>query len=365
MSIPTKMRAIVVVDGGNIDLQEVDVPKSGAGEVLVKVVTVSQNPTDWKTVKGAKKTGAIVGCDFAGTVAEIGPDVPEGVRKVGERVAGFVHGGLHKNGSFAEYVVADAQVIISVPDNISFEDAPQFGIAGYTALQTLYQSQSLPTPFGAFDASEINKNTTDASLSPSAGPTLDLLVWAGTSAVGQYVVQLAHNAGLRVIATCSPRNFELVKILGADAAFSYSDPDTPQKIKEYTGGALKYAVDCMSEEKTAQQIADAMSDAGGVVSVILPRQSTRKDIQTHESLVYTLLGKAIQVPRSIDAKPEHYEFGVKASALLNELLAKKKLLPSRTKIFPHGLASIKEGFQYMMDGKVSAEKLTYRIADTP
>lgn len=36
--------------------------------------------------------GSVVGCDYAGTVEEIGPDVPEGLVKVGDRVCSIVHG---------------------------------------------------------------------------------------------------------------------------------------------------------------------------------------------------------------------------------------------------------------------------------
>jgi len=43
----------------------------------------------------AGKYGGIVGSDFAGVVEEIGPDVPKGVRSVGEKVAGFVTGGQY------------------------------------------------------------------------------------------------------------------------------------------------------------------------------------------------------------------------------------------------------------------------------
>lgn len=46
-----------------------------------------------KGVKLGRKTGAIVGCDFAGTVEEIGTGVPPGIRTIGERVAGFVRTG--------------------------------------------------------------------------------------------------------------------------------------------------------------------------------------------------------------------------------------------------------------------------------
>ena len=43
---PAKMKAIVTVGGGNIELKEIDVPKPGPTEALVKVVAAAQNPTD-------------------------------------------------------------------------------------------------------------------------------------------------------------------------------------------------------------------------------------------------------------------------------------------------------------------------------
>ena len=38
-------------------------------------------------------SGNVVGCDYAGTIEEFGAEVPEAFRKVGTRVAGFIHGG--------------------------------------------------------------------------------------------------------------------------------------------------------------------------------------------------------------------------------------------------------------------------------
>ena len=56
--------------------------------------------------------------------------------------------------------------------------------------------------------------------SPSTGKTL--LVWGGSTSVGSNAIQLAVAAGYEVITTCSPRNFEYVKRLGASQAFDYN-----------------------------------------------------------------------------------------------------------------------------------------------
>ena len=105
------------------------------------------------------------------------------------------------------------------------------------------------------------------------------------------MIQFAHLAGLRVITTSSPKNFDLVKSLGADLVFSYSDPETPEKIKEVTGGKLKHAVDCISADDTPAKIAQCFGDEDGVVSIILPYESQKPNLKVVFSLTFHLFGK--------------------------------------------------------------------------
>jgi len=343
MAASNKMLAVVGDGKGSVNLEWVGIPQPGSAQVLVKVEAAAQNPTDWKTVEGVRKEGAIVGCDFAGTVEKLGTGVQSNVRKVGDRVAGFIQGAISPNGSFAQYVVADAEILIALPASMSFEVGAQFGIAGYTACQMLYQSQEFSSPY-------------------NPGPPTDVLVWAGTTAVGQYAIQLATLSGSRVLTTCSTKNFEFVESLGAAKAFSYSDPETPRKIKEETGNKLKHVIDCFCEKDSPKLIAECVGDEGGIVSNILPYEPQRKDIKNVESLVYVIFGKEVGI---WPAKASHREFGIKASKLLSSLLADGKLKPSKINVFPKGLASVGDGFEYMKSGKVSAEKITYRVADTP
>lgn len=165
--------------------------------------------------------------------------------------------GRYPNGAFSEYAVALADHVLHIPDTWSFEDAAQLGIPPLTAIQMLWQSQTgLPTPLSP---------TSPLNVTP-------ILVWGGASSVGNYVIQLAKLSGLYVIATASPKNFELCRDLGADEVFDYRDVEVVAKIRESAKGkgGLKHAVDCVSEGGTVKQVAAALGEQGGTVSVILP-----------------------------------------------------------------------------------------------
>lgn len=85
------------------------------------VVAIAQNPTDWKSAWSAPADKTL-GVDFAGTVAAIKSGV-EGLA-IGDRVSGFVHGGMHPDrGYMAEYVVADAALVWHIPEGRSFDQA--------------------------------------------------------------------------------------------------------------------------------------------------------------------------------------------------------------------------------------------------
>lgn len=99
---------------------------------------------------------------------------------------------------------------------------------------------------------------------------------------------------MQVITTSSPKNFDLVKTLGAHAVFDYRDPEVSAKIKaEYSD--LMQAVDCIANETTVKQVSDAMSDVKqAYVAMALTTETSnivKKNIKTEFALVHTLLGK--------------------------------------------------------------------------
>ena len=167
-----------------------------------------------------------------------------------------------------------------------------------------------------------------------------------------------------VITTCSPRNFPLVKRLGADKAFDYKDPACSSKIREYTADKLKHAMDTISIEASAKTCADALSTAGGIYSALEPIDSPRKDIESKSTLAYTATGEALS-DYGRPASMEDFEFSVMFWKLAGKLLEQGKLKVHPPSLRPNGLRGVLEGLQEMREGKVSGEKLVYKIADTP
>jgi NADPH:quinone reductase-like Zn-dependent oxidoreductase len=132
------MRAIVIEEFGGVEkleLENVDDPEVGAGEVLVRVRATSVNPVDWKIRSGASKgrfdveLPAILGRDLAGEV-----------ERAGEGVIGFAKGQrvmAMANGTYAELMTAKADVLAPIPDNLSFERAAALPLVVLTGAQLI------------------------------------------------------------------------------------------------------------------------------------------------------------------------------------------------------------------------------------
>ncbi|KAK3376462.1 hypothetical protein B0T24DRAFT_592131 [Lasiosphaeria ovina] len=97
---------------------------------------------------------------------------------------------------------------------MAFGDAVVFGLAGATAAMFLFGDGYLGLGLPRLDAPKKGKS---------------VLVWGASSAVGGNAVQLAAAAGYDVVATCSRKNFDYVRRLGAVQVFDYKDADVAGK----------------------------------------------------------------------------------------------------------------------------------------
>jgi len=334
----------------------VPIPKLRDDYILIKVTAVALNPTDWKHVDYMNLSkGVKIGCDYAGIVEEVGSKVTKPFKK-GDRIAGFVHGGnevYHEDGAFSNYITAKGDIQIKIPDNVSFEEASTLGVGISTVGQALYQSLGLPLPHEA----------------KSSSTKTPLLIYAASTATGALAVQFAVLSGCEVIATCSPHNNDYVKSLGATAVFDYNSPSCAQDIKaQYPD--IKYAFDCISEEKTAAITVAAMSSSGGIYTTLLPVpadkvKAVNDKVETKMTLAYTVVGEGFKFAgNDVPAQPENFEFAKKFWEIAREALEKGEVKvhrPAVNKYGGSGFEGILAGLQSMREGKVSGEKLVYTL----
>ncbi|KAI0386929.1 putative zinc-binding oxidoreductase ToxD [Hypomontagnella monticulosa] len=346
MASETQNLAIVARGEGVAEITNVPVPKINPGYVRVKTVAVALNPTDWKHIDIHAEPGTIIGADFSGIVEELGPDVTN--LKVGDKIAGFVHGGNtmnHEDGSFAEHIVAKAGITLKVPDNITMEEAATLGVGITTVGQGLYQSLELPWP-----------------TTPAKEP-FPVLIYGGSTATGTLAIQFAKLSGLQVITTCSPHNFDFVKSLGADVVYDYKSPTVGADIHEFTKDKLTHVFDCIAEEGSPEICAQAFSSKGGKYSALLPVEKfPREDVTNVFTLGYTATGEAFpKFGADWPAMPDHFEFASKFWQVSGELLAQGKIKPHPADVREGGLQGVFEGLKELKEGKVSGKKLVYKI----
>ena len=152
----------------------------------------------------------ILGLDTAGEVVEVGPGVTR--FKVGDRVVGHANGTDEKYNSpahsaFQKYTVLLANAASPIPSTLSYESAAVLPLGLSTAACGLFQKDQLGLQYPSASAKPTGKT---------------LLVWGGSTSVGCNAIQLAVAAGYEVFTTCSPKNFDYVKKLGASQAFDYN-----------------------------------------------------------------------------------------------------------------------------------------------
>lgn len=140
-TMASRQKAIVIKSRGNASLvSDAPVPRLRDDYILVKTVAVAINPTNWQHIDGEGPVGGTVGCDYAGTVVAVGPNVTKSFAK-GDRVCGFIHGSNgdnHEDGAFAEYVTAKGDLQIPIPNGMTFEQAATLGVGMYDASQLVH-----------------------------------------------------------------------------------------------------------------------------------------------------------------------------------------------------------------------------------
>lgn len=189
LSLPQRQTAVVAQGPGKLAIQhDVPMPALGPDMVIVKTAAVAINPADAKMLDYSAAVGAIHGYDFAGTVVALGADaLAAGHLAVGDRVAGLVHG-MNKLrpdvGAFAEYVGAYADLLLKIPDHMSFEEAASLGTGVATAALGLFHELRVPASL-----EQLSAHMDDAPAAVNEGRDF-VLVAGGSTATGTRALQL-------------------------------------------------------------------------------------------------------------------------------------------------------------------------------
>jgi NADPH:quinone reductase-like Zn-dependent oxidoreductase len=192
-----EMKAVLLRGYGGVEqlqYEEVPTPNPGPGEVLVRVISTSVNPVDYKIRSGMMKDRmpltlpTVLGRDVAGVVAALGTNVTRW--KVGDNVMGLV------NHSYAEYLTAKADVLTGIPEGLDPKDA------GVLPLVTLTGAQLI-----------------EDGVQPKSGEVI--LITGAAGSVGRTAVLVAKQHGAKAIG--GVRNSQKTETSGADSVVALDD----------------------------------------------------------------------------------------------------------------------------------------------
>ncbi|KAI7788062.1 zinc-binding dehydrogenase family [Diaporthe eres] len=353
--LPRTQRAILAGDKGEwVVSQDAPVPELEADNIIIKTVAVALNPVDTKMVGPFIAEGAMFGFDCAGYVVAIGSDVASARPglKVGDRVCGCADG-MNKfrprAGAFGEYVVLDGDMALKIPESMGFEEAAGMGMRIATAGMALFWSLGIPTEW----------------LLKAAGEQMPVLVYGGSTSTGTMAIQLLKLCNVKVITTCSPRNFDLVRSYGADAVFDYSSPTCGADIRAHTANALDYALDCITEESSMKICYQALGRCGGKYTALDPHpESKRKVVEPDWILASMLGGKPCSWPAPYGNEGDQRvkDFAKPFFETIQKLFDEGRLTPHPTKVSPGGFEGLAgEGVTAIRKGQISGQKLVYRL----
>lgn len=230
----------------NLALADVPAPVAGPGQVLVKIAAASVNPVDTKIRRNgppiAPDLPGILGCDMAGTVAALGQGVSG--FQVGDAVYGCVGGVKGLQGTYAEYVAADARLLAPAPTNLSLHDAAALPLVTLTAWE------------GLVDRARVR-------------PGDRVLIHGGAGGVGHVAIQIARQQGAHVTTTVSSdEKAAIVRDLGADEVVNYRDETVERYVARLTGGrGFDIVLDATGGSDIATSFAAARLN-GQVVTIV-------------------------------------------------------------------------------------------------
>ena len=211
------MKAIVINNDKSLSYTDVSDPVIKSGEVIIETYAAALNRADLLQREGSYPPPP--GCpewpglEVAGIIKEVAPDVTKW--KIGDKVCALLGGG-----GYAEYVSVPAEMVMPMPNGLSYAEA--------AAIPEVYMTAYL----NLFFVGEAK-----------AGETL--LMNAGASGLASAVIPMAKAFGLRVITTVLGEDY-----LNADRVVDTTREDIAEVLREEeaNGTPVNIAIDCLGGE---------------------------------------------------------------------------------------------------------------------
>lgn len=261
--------AVVEKFGHEVTVKDIDLPKPGPNQALVKVLTSGICHTDLHALEGdwpvKPEPPFVPGHEGVGEVVELGPG--EHDVKVGDIVGNAwlwsacgtceycitgretqcndaEYGGYTQNGSFGQYMLVDTRYAARIPDGVDYLEAAPILCAGVTVYKALKVSETRPGQF---------------------------MVISGVGGLGHIAVQYAVAMGMRVIAVdIADDKLELARKHGAEFTVNARNEDPGEAVQKYTDGGAHGVLVTAVHEAAFGQALDMARRAGTIVFNGLP-----------------------------------------------------------------------------------------------
>lgn len=223
-------------------------PTPTGHDILVKIVATSVNPVDTAVRRGTTETLAqpkVVGYDAYGIVDAVGDAVS--LFHPGDRVR--YAGSFKRPGTDSEYHLVDERIVGPAPQSLNPAQAAAMPLTALTAWEALFEQMHL-----SIDTPKAN-----------AGKTI--LIINGAGGVGSMATQLAHLAGLTVIATASrPETIAWTQAHGADQVVNHRQDLVPQ-VQALGYPTVDYILELSNLNQHWPEITSLIRPSGTIVSI--------------------------------------------------------------------------------------------------
>lgn len=238
--LPETMRALVVGHGSTWKLVERDVPRPGAGEVLVRVHAAASNNGDIPMIDGADPAAggsgeeAVAGFEYAGEIAATGDGVSNW--SIGDAVMGSMPS------AYADYVLVDARFPMPRPATITPVEAATLPVG-------------LLTEHGALVAANFVKGRS-------------VLVTGASSGVGLVGVQVAKAVGASTVIGTTRRESmrQVLTDLGVNEVIVTDGDDLAERVLALTDDGVDVVLEHLGSPAFAQSV-EATAQEGHLVPV--------------------------------------------------------------------------------------------------